>query len=33
MWSGGSGIYPLSDPKAPDAGQIFWNFLSSHTLD
>jgi poly(hydroxyalkanoate) depolymerase family esterase len=33
MWSGGTGIDPLSDPKAPNASQIFWDFLSSHQLN
>lgn len=32
MWSGGTGIFPLSDPKAPNASQIFWDFLSAHSL-
>jgi poly(hydroxyalkanoate) depolymerase family esterase len=32
MWSGGTGIYPLSDPKAPNATEIFWNFMSQYQL-
>jgi poly(hydroxyalkanoate) depolymerase family esterase len=30
MWSGGTGIYPLSDPKSPNASQIFWDFMSDY---
>jgi poly(hydroxyalkanoate) depolymerase family esterase len=33
MWSGGTGIYPLSDPKAPNATQIFWDFMSQYQLN
>jgi poly(hydroxyalkanoate) depolymerase family esterase len=32
MWSGGTGVPPLSDPKAPNASQIFWDFLSQYSL-
>jgi poly(hydroxyalkanoate) depolymerase family esterase len=32
MWSGGTGIPPLSDPKAPNASVIFWEFFRTHTL-
>lgn len=32
MWSGGTGILPLSDPKAPNASQIMWDFFSTHSL-
>lgn len=32
MWSGGTGILPLSDPAAPNASQIMWDFFSAHSL-
>ena len=32
MWSGGSGIPPLSDPQSPNASQIFWDFFQSHPM-
>ena len=32
MWGGGTGRFPVSDPQAPNASQIFWDFLSSYTL-
>lgn len=31
MWSGGTGILPFSDPAAPDASQIMWEFFSTHS--
>lgn len=30
MWSGGTGVYPLSDPRAPNASDIIWDFLSDY---
>jgi poly(hydroxyalkanoate) depolymerase family esterase len=32
MWSGGTGVPPLSDPLAPNASQIFWDFFATHRL-
>jgi poly(hydroxyalkanoate) depolymerase family esterase len=32
MWSGGSGVPPLSDPQAPNASAIFWDFFQTHSL-
>jgi poly(hydroxyalkanoate) depolymerase family esterase len=32
LWSGGTGIFPLSDPKAPDASRFIWEFFHNHTL-
>jgi poly(hydroxyalkanoate) depolymerase family esterase len=31
-WAGGTGIFPQSDPKAPNASQIFWDFMSAYRL-
>jgi poly(hydroxyalkanoate) depolymerase family esterase len=31
MWSGGTGILPFSDPAAPNASQIMWDFFSAHS--
>ncbi|MDZ4767743.1 MAG: PHB depolymerase family esterase [Chloroflexota bacterium] len=33
MWSGGTGILPLSDPKSPNASQLIWDFFQRHTLN
>ena len=33
LWSGGTGLRPLSDSHSPDASQIFWDFLSAYTLE
>lgn len=30
MWGGGSGIPPFSDPAAPNASQVIWDFFSAH---
>lgn len=32
MWSGGTRIYPLSDPLAPDGTQATWDFVSAYSL-
>jgi poly(hydroxyalkanoate) depolymerase family esterase len=32
MWGGGTGRFPVSDPQAPNASQIFWDFMSAYTL-
>jgi poly(3-hydroxybutyrate) depolymerase len=32
LWAGGTGTFPLSDPKAPDATQFIWDFVSQYTL-
>jgi poly(hydroxyalkanoate) depolymerase family esterase len=32
MWSGGTGVYPLSDPKGPNASEIIWDFFSAYRL-
>jgi poly(hydroxyalkanoate) depolymerase family esterase len=32
MWSGGTGVFPLSDPKAPNGSQIIWEFFQRYTL-
>jgi poly(hydroxyalkanoate) depolymerase family esterase len=31
-WAGGTGTFPQSDPQAPNASQIFWDFMSAYRL-